>query len=75
MFHFVLLSLSLLELGGNSTPAAYLDPGTGSIIFQALVGAALASLLTIKLFWYRLKTFFANTIMRRDSERPDDDRE
>lgn len=46
---------------------AYLDPGTGSFIFQALVGAALAVGLAVKLFWRRIVAF----VTRR--ERPTDD--
>jgi len=37
---------------------AYLDPGTGSMIMQGLIaGAAMAS-ITIKMYWYKLTTFF-----------------
>jgi hypothetical protein len=31
---------------------AYMDPGTGSILFQALIGALL---ITLKIFWHRIK--------------------
>ncbi len=37
---------------------AYIDPGSGSIIFQAVVGAAMAISLTVKLFWRRIVAFF-----------------
>jgi hypothetical protein len=33
---------------------AYLDPGTGSFMFQALVGAILAASLAVKVFWRRI---------------------
>jgi hypothetical protein len=38
---------------------AYLDPGSGSIIFQAVVGGAMAVGLGIKLFWRRIVSFFS----------------
>jgi hypothetical protein len=41
------------------TAHAYLDPGTASIVVQAVVGAIAAGLFTIKLWWYRLKALFA----------------
>ena len=44
---------------------AYIDPGTGSIVFQAVIGAALASLVAIKVFWARVKHFVGVTILRR----------
>ena len=37
---------------------AYIDPGTGTIILQAIVGAIAAGIVTIKLYWYKLKAFF-----------------
>ena len=46
---------------------AYLDPGSGSFIFQALVGTALAVGLGVKLFWRRIVAF----VTRR--ERPTDE--
>jgi hypothetical protein len=38
---------------------AYLDPGTGSILLQATVGTIAAGLVAGKLYWRRLKDFFA----------------
>jgi hypothetical protein len=38
-----------------STPAfAYLDPGTGSMILQVIIGAIAAALVSIKLAWRRI---------------------
>ena len=37
---------------------AYLDPGTGSIIIQAVVGGVLGGMLVIKLFWKKILSFF-----------------
>ncbi len=39
--------------------AAYIDPGSGSIIFQAIVGGAMAVGLTLKVFWRRITAFFS----------------
>lgn len=36
---------------------AYLDPGTGSIILQAVIGAVAGALIVIKLYWYKLTAF------------------
>ena len=48
---FLTVALWLLFL----PPAnAYLDPGTGSYLFQLLVGAVLAVALSVKLFWRRV---------------------
>ncbi len=33
----------------------YLDPGSGSIIFQAVIGALIGVGLTLKIYWYKIK--------------------
>ena len=43
---------------------AYLDPGTGSLIFQVAVGAVMAVSLAVKVFWRRIVSFF-----KRSSDR------
>jgi hypothetical protein len=50
-------SLALLTTAAavGATPAyAYLDPGTGSMILQALLGGAAGLALAGKLYWRRL---------------------
>lgn len=36
---------------------AYLDPGTGSMLVQVLIGGILGSLYFIKLYWKKLRSF------------------
>ncbi len=36
----------------------YIDPGTGSIILQAVVGAIAGIAIAVKLFWYRILKIF-----------------
>jgi hypothetical protein len=36
---------------------AYLDPGIGSILFQALMGTLLGAMLTLKFWWQSVKAF------------------
>jgi hypothetical protein len=38
-------------------PLAYLDPGTGSFILQAIVGVVLGAMLTLKMYWRRIRDF------------------
>ena len=37
---------------------AYLDPGTGSIIIQAIVASFAAGLYAVGVCWNKIKTFF-----------------
>jgi len=34
---------------------AYIDPGTGTIIIQAIIGALVGIGVTLKLFWHRIE--------------------
>jgi len=52
---------------------AYLDPGTGSIILQAVIGVAVGGLFAIGLFWSRVKTFFKNLFSRGEKHEGDQD--
>jgi hypothetical protein len=43
---------------------AYLDPGTGSIIFQVIIAGLCGGLLVIKLFWGKIKNLFKKLFSR-----------
>jgi NhaP-type Na+/H+ or K+/H+ antiporter len=49
------------------TANAYIDPGTGSFIFQAAIGALLAVGVAIKVLWKRL----TRLVNRKDRATPD----
>ncbi len=34
---------------------AYLDPGTGSMMLQLLLGGVAGALVVLRLYWYRIK--------------------
>ncbi|MCC6682439.1 MAG: hypothetical protein IT445_16185 [Phycisphaeraceae bacterium] len=44
---------------------AYLDPATGAMIIQAVVGGVLAALLTVKLWFTRVKLFILGLFGRK----------
>ena len=48
LLNFISLLLSV------SSAHAYIDPGTGSIILQALIGALAAATVFIKIYWHKL---------------------
>jgi hypothetical protein len=53
-----LTSISLLICIFHTSAHAYIDPGVGSIILQAIIGAIAATSLTIKIYWQKIKSFF-----------------
>ena len=48
---------------------AYLDPGTGSLILQFIVGGTLGAALMLKIFWRKIVGLFSRS---RDTEGPQD---
>jgi len=44
------------------TPSfAYLDPATGSMIIQGIIGAIAGLLVAVKLYWQKIRSFFSRT--------------
>jgi hypothetical protein len=63
---------ALAALSGEPSPGlrlAYIDPGTGSFVIQALVATAAGLAVTLKLYWSRIKGFFGGS----PSAKEDDD--
>lgn len=54
---------ALLTIPGQAF--AYLDAGTGSMIIQGIIGAVVASIYIIKMYWHRLLTLLG---VRKKSE-------
>ena len=42
----------------NEVSLAYLDPGTGSILLQAVIGGIAAGLVGVRMYWKRITRFF-----------------
>jgi len=57
---YILLSLALLNftLAGVSDAAAYLDPGTGSIIFQSIIAVVATGVAVFATAWKNVVSFF-----------------
>lgn len=52
------LAILALALGFSSPAFAYLDPGSGSAIVSAIIGAVVAAGLVVKTYWYKFKSLF-----------------
>jgi len=63
------LSLSILILAfAPGDAAAYLDPGSGSFVFQIVISALLGAAVVLKTSWRRLRDFFSSSRRREDHE-------
>ena len=54
-------------LGLPSVAYAYLDPGTGSLVFQMAVAGFLGAVLYVRLAWDRIKLFFSRLFSSRSN--------
>jgi hypothetical protein len=51
--------LIALLLIGQAPVHAYLDPGSGSMAFQAILGGIAAALAVGRLYWSRIRSFLS----------------
>ena len=60
-----LLAMSLSAAGlfavASEAAYAYLDPGTGSMLLQALIGAVAGAWIVLRLYWDKIKGFFSRS--------------
>ena len=61
----ILFLIVTLNFALSQNAYAYLDPGTGSYIFQVLIATFIGALFTIKMYWQKIKNFFANFFSRK----------
>ncbi|MBA4717685.1 MAG: hypothetical protein HRO68_00660 [Nitrosopumilus sp.] len=58
---FPLFTLALIFRGLFISDAyAYLDPGTGSLVIQIVIGALVGAGIAVKVFWIKLKYKFSS---------------
>lgn len=68
---FVIWMVIGLFAFGVADAQAYLDPGTGSMILQAVIGTVAGALIVIKLYWYKLVNFFKARVRDEVSDKDD----
>lgn len=62
------VSLAIL-LASFALPAhAYLDPASGSMLLQMILGGIAGVALALKLFWHRILGFFGVKSQRQDDD-------
>jgi hypothetical protein len=61
--------LGLVAALFDTGPAwAYLDPGTGSMMLQVLLGGIAGAIVVGKLYWYRLREFVTSRFSAKPGE-------
>ena len=67
----LLCAVLALALDFSRPAFAYLDPGTGSIMLQLLLGGVAGGLVVAKLYWHKLKGFFVRDTSGEDLQAKD----
>lgn len=58
-----------------ASPAqAYLDPGTGSMILQGIIGAIAGALVMLRIYWAKIKRFLSPKGAEKSVTKDDQDR-
>ncbi|WNM64240.1 hypothetical protein [Candidatus Nitrospira neomarina] len=55
---FLAISITLIVFGFENSAQAYLDPGTGSMVLQLLLGGIAGVVVILKLYWRRFVGLF-----------------
>ncbi len=62
----VLFVAALFSAVPVASAQAYIDPGSGSYIFQLIVAGALGAAFAVKVFWRRIWSFFKGLFGHRE---------
>jgi hypothetical protein len=54
----LLAAMIMLVSSFDGTLYAYLDPGTGSIVIQAVIAGIVGALAIVRLYWHKLRSIF-----------------
>jgi hypothetical protein len=52
---------------------AYLDPGTGSLVMQAIIGGAVAVGVVLKAYWHKIAKLFGRTDKKEKKDLRDEE--
>ena len=63
---FLFLIFGLISY--TSPAYAYLDPGTGSMLLQGLIGGIAAAIAFLSIYWQKVKAFFGKEEEEADTD-------
>ena len=65
----IIIIISYISM--TSYAYAYIDPGAGSVIIQAILGFLAAIFAYVTFFWNKIKSMF-NKIFKKNEKKPED---
>ncbi len=70
---FLIVSILLIVFGFENSALAYLDPGTGSMVLQLLLGGIAGAVVILKLYWRRFVGLFRGNAPEESEHSPSED--
>jgi len=70
---FHLSIIFLIIFGFSNSALAYIDPGTGSMFLQLLLGGIAGVIVVLKLYWRQFISFFRREPQRESENSSSDD--
>jgi hypothetical protein len=67
----VLMAIGAVYIVFPPRAYAYLDPGTGSYMLQLLIAALLAAIVTVRMYWGRIKAFVSGLFTKKKEHEQD----
>ncbi len=61
---------TLLYFYYSSSAFAYIDPGSGSIILQAILGFIAAAITGLSFYWNKVKIFISEIFKKNKNKKP-----
>ncbi len=65
---YLILMVFFLSLTAPSVALAYLDPGSGSMLLQLVLGGLAGLAVIAKLYWHRLLALFGMNAQQEESD-------
>lgn len=75
MLYSFIIKTFLIYFFISNNAYAYIDPGMGSLILQAILGSIAAALTSMAIFWGKIKLFFRNLFKKKDINKNDNNLE
>jgi hypothetical protein len=71
-YALLIFLLCNFTIAGMSNAAAYLDPGTGSILFQSIIAVVASGVAVIATAWRSVVRFFSGLFNNSNAEKHSD---
>ncbi|MCA9473307.1 MAG: hypothetical protein MRJ96_09950 [Nitrospirales bacterium] len=69
----MLVVTTMLIVGMSGSAFAYIDPGTGSYLFQMLMAGLLSSLFAVKMAWRNIKIYISRFFSQNGPQEHEND--